>query len=365
MWWANMTKTYFSPKCRYEIHGNRIVTDRTVMHKISGTSMAGILGLSPWSSPFQVACNLLGLAREDISEKPSVKVGNKLEPLIISYADQVYGPRYGTFLSAESVYEKRTGDHDSWVSDFDSDVFAGHVDGIVFSEDGNDYVLEIKTSSNLDSWRDGVPEYYYWQIALYNHFLCKREKAYVVLGMVNENTYRDHTSWVPNENTVAMFEMPINQMDVDEKIETVRKWYYEFVEKGITPEYDPSIPGDVEMYEHLVNLAQDVEEISKLVESYAEVDTAIAVEEAKSLSLYVQRDDLKARIKDYLTAHGLSTLDSTSGNYVGKVTNQTRVKFDEDLMIEDGIDVNKYKVKTVTKSFTVKKNTKKETAKRE
>lgn len=354
-----MTKTYFPPKCKYEIHGNRIITDRTVMNKISGTSMAGILGLSPWSSPFQVACNLLGLAREDISDKPSVKVGTKLEPLIISYADQVYGPQYGTFLRAEEVYEKREGDHDSWVSDFDSDVFAGHVDGIVFSEDGNDYILEIKTSSNLDSWKEGVPEYYYWQVALYNHFLCKREKAYVVLGMVNENTYRDHTSWVPNENTVAMFEMPIDQMDVDEKIEAVKKWYYDFVEKGMTPEYDPSNPGDVEMYEHLVNLAQDVEDISNLIEELGEIDNDIAIEESKNLGLYVQRDALRARIKDYLIAHKLSSLDSTSGGYTGKVINQPRTKFNEDLMNEDGIDVSKYKTKSITKSFTVKKNTKK------
>lgn len=353
-----MSKTYLPPKCKYKVEGNKIVSDGSVKHKVSGTSMAGILGVSPWSSPFQVACNLLGLAREDISDKPAVKVGTELEPLIIAYADQVYGPEYGAFLMAEEVYKKREGDHDSWVSDFESEVFAGHVDGIVFAEDGKDYILEIKTSSNLDSWKDGVPEYYFWQVALYNEFLCKKDKAYVVLGMVNENTYRDYTSWVPNVNTVAMFEMPIDQEDVREKMQIVEEWYNTYIVKGETPEYDPRNPGDVEMYNHLVNLAQDVDEVADLIEQYGNIDEQIAIEESKSLDLYAKRDELKARIKDYLTAHDLSSLDSTSKDFIGKVSTQNRTKLDEDKMREDGIDVDKYKVKTVVKTFSIKKNLK-------
>lgn len=353
-----MSKVYFPPKCAYEINGRGIVTDGSVKHKVSGTSMAGILGVSPWSSPFQVACNLLGLAKEDISDKPAVKVGNKLEPQIIAYADRTYGPEYGAFMMAEDVYEKREGDHDSWVSDFESDVFAGHVDGIVFAEDGNDYILEIKTSGNVDAWAEGVPQYYYWQVALYNHHICHKDKAYVVLGMVNENTYRDHTSWVPNENTVAMFEMPIDTKLVEEAISDVREWYETYIAKGITPEYDPNNPGDVEMYNHLVNLAQDVSEVSKLVELYGEIDERIAEEEAKSVELYAQRDELKARIKDYLVSHSLNSLNSTSGGFVGKVSSQTRTKLDEDRMRDDGIDVDEYRIKTTVKTFTIKKNLK-------
>ena len=353
-----MSKTYFPPKCKYEVSGNRIIADGTVKNKVSGTSMAGILGMSPWTTPFQVACNLLGLAREDISDKPAVKVGTKLEPLIIAYADKVYGPEYGAFMMAEEVYEKREGDHDSWESDFESDVFAGHVDGIVFSEDGSDYILEIKTSSNIDSWKDGVPEYYYWQVALYNHHLCKRDKAYVVLGMVNENTYKDYTSWVPNENTVAMFEMPIDQEEVEKNIALVREWYANHIEQGITPEYDPTNPGDVEMYNHLVNLAQDVDEVAKLVETYGEIDDQISLIELQNMELYTQRDELKARIKDYVVSHNLSALDSTSKVFVGKVSSQTRSKLDEDAMRDDGIDVDKYKVKTTVKTFSIKKNLK-------
>lgn len=350
-------RIYFPPKCKYKIVGNTIVADGSVRQKISGTSMAGILGCSPWSTPFQVACNLLGLAKEDISDKPAVVVGTKLEAPIIRYAGETYSD-HGQFFLAEEVYEKRIGDHDSWVSDFESDYFAGHVDGIVFSDDGDDYILEIKTSSNLDSWEVGVPEYYYWQVALYNHHICRKDKAYVVLGMVNEATYKDYTSWVPNVNTVAMFEMPIDTEDVADKLKIVADWYDTYIANGVTPEYDPNNPGDVEMYNHLVNLSQDVDEVSELIELYGQIDERIAEEEAKSVELYVQRDELKARIKDYLTSHNLGSLGSTSKDFIGKVSTQVRTSFDESLMREDGLDVDKYKVQKAVKSFSIKKNLK-------
>lgn len=350
-------RVYLPPKCKYVIDGNRIVTDGSVANRVTGTSMAGIMGISPWSTPFQVACNLLGLAREDISDKPAVKVGSRLEASIVRYAGETY-PEYGSFLLAEEVFEKRAGDHDSWTSDFESQTFAGHVDGIVFAEDGNDYILEIKTSGNLDSWKNGVPEYYYWQVALYNHFICQKDKAYVVLGMVNEATYKDYTSWVPNQNTVAMFEMPIDREEVAIRLEEVERWYEEFVLEGVTPEYDPTNPGDVEMYEHLCNLAQDVDEVADLIERYGVVDEQIALAESQNVDLYTERDVLKGKIKDYLTTHGLASLDSTSRDFIGKVGSQTRSKLDEDAMRDDGIDVEKYRIKTVTKTFSIKKNLK-------
>jgi hypothetical protein len=340
------------------VQGKSIVTDRSVMNKVSGTSMAGILGVSPWASPFQVACNLLGLASEDIGGKPSVRVGRILEAPIVRYADRAY-KEFGSFFLAEEVFQKREGDHDSWVSDFESDTFAGHVDGIVFNEAGEDYILEIKTSSNLDAWMEGVPKYYYWQIALYNHFICKKDHAYVVLGMVNENTYRDPMSWLPHEGTVGMYKVDFDHEEIEQGLAAVQEWYDKYIRQGITPEYDPSNPGDVAMYEHLVNLTQDVEEVSQLIEKYGEIDEEIAIAEAKNVDLYAIRDELKARIKDYLTAHNLNSLSSTSEGFVGKVGTQTRSSFDEDQMMLDGIDVEKYKVKKTVKTFSIKKNLKK------
>ena len=136
-------RIYDAPKCEYTIEDGCIRTDGSIKGKVSGTMMAGILGCSPWSTPFQVACALLGVGVEDISGKPAVRTGQILESRIIDYVGKTY-PEYGLFMPADKIYEKREGDHASWVSDFDDDIFSGHVDGIVMREDGSNCILEIK-----------------------------------------------------------------------------------------------------------------------------------------------------------------------------------------------------------------------------
>ena len=346
-------KTYFPPECGYTVEGGHIVTDGTVKHKVSGTSMAGILGVSPFNTPFQMACALLGLAREDISGNPAVKVGIALEEPIIRYAEKVY-PQYGTFCTAEEVYEKRIGDHDSWVSDFEDEVFAGHVDGIVFKDDGSDYILEIKTSRNLESWKEGVPEYYRLQVSLYDHFITKKGKAYVVLGMVDENTYKDVNNWMPNSKTVAMFEMTVPE-DFEETLSKVRGWYDTYIAQGITPDYDPSNPGDVEMYNHLVSLTRDIDTVKKDVQRYGEVLAEIDAAENQFQNLYDERDYLKTTLKEYLECHSLSELNGSEDG--GKVVMgvQNRKEWDEEAMKRDGIDISKYKIAKQSKTFSYKK----------
>lgn len=115
--------SYNSPKCTFTVDGAHIVSDGSVRNKVTGTSMAGILGCSPFSSPFQIACALLGVCRENLDGKPAIETGKVLEPVIIDYLGRTY-PDKGFFLPAEDVYEKRAGDHDSWESDFKDDVLS-------------------------------------------------------------------------------------------------------------------------------------------------------------------------------------------------------------------------------------------------
>lgn len=348
-----MGRVYRPPTNRYVIEGDTIrVEAGSEVHKVSGTSMAGILGRSPWSSPFQVACNLLGLCSEDIGDKPAVKVGVALEGEIIDYADRTY-TSVGAFFPAEKIYEKRAGDHDAWVSDFEDDTFAGHVDGIVMAEDG-DYILEVKTSGNMDAWVDGVPEYYKLQVMLYNHFVTHQDKAYVILGKVNENTYADYHSWIPNERTVALFELPIDDGEFQNTLDSVKEWYKEYILKGVTPPYDPSNQGDVEIYNHLVGLAKDVEEVRTMVDAYRDLTWEIDALEAEHKDKYDARETLKTRIKEYMEAHELSSLDDTGSGTKAVLSEQVRKSLDERSMEKDGIDLEKYRIRKTIKIFKLK-----------
>lgn len=351
-------RIYKPPTCNYEVEGMHLKTDGTVIHRVSGTMMAGILGISPWSTPFQVACSLLGLAREDISNKPAVKAGIALESKVIKYAGERY-PEFGLFIPAEEIYEKREGDHDSWVSDFEDDIFAGHVDGIVMGDDGTDYILEVKTSSNMESWLNGVPEYYCWQVALYNEFITKRDKAYVLLGIVDKNTYSDPNSWIPNENTVGLFEINIDREQVLEKMAIITEWYNTYIVNGITPDYDPQNEGDVEMYEHLVGLTTDVDSMRSIIDELGKVNEELHDHEAQKKALYSTQTALKAKIKDYLTCHSVSSLDSSTGEFNAVLSESESSTIDPNLMLADGIDPKRYTVQTISKRFTVKKTKKK------
>ena len=349
-----MATQYTAPRNPYHVDGKKIVCDGDDINKVSGTAMAGILGCSPWSTPFTVSCNLLALAREDISNKDAVKVGIALEEKIIRYAGEKYADK-GLFMTAEEVFEKREGDHDAWVSDFEDAHFAGHIDGIVSSEDG-DYILEIKTSSNLDSWANGVPEYYFWQVALYNHFLTHKSKAYVVLGIVNEHTYRDPASWIPNENNVMMFELDLDVVMIAETIEKVREWYNENILKKTTTEADLDNPKDAEMYNHLVTIGSDIGEVQKLVSQLGEVSARIDTYDCKIQDLRAEEQTLKDKIKDYMVSNNLTQLQSVGNSYIAKVTSRTTQRIAEERLVADGIDPAKYKTTSTSKTFTIKKS---------
>lgn len=349
-------RKYFAPMCGYRIEGDRIVTDGSVRFKVSGTSMGGILNVSPWSTPFQEACKLLGLAQEDISDKPSVVTGRALEPRIFDYARDNYG-RYGTYLKPM----EHTGPHHTWATDFDDEVFSGRVDGLILGDDGV-HILEIKTSSHIDGWIDdegnpSVPEHYYWQVALYNNFVdgAQKDKAYVVLGLVDAATHANPNVWVPNSNTVMVREMKIDREQVAKTLDSVREWYAAYVAKGITPCYDPSVPGDVEMFEHLCTINSTVEEMGDMLGRYAAVDTRISDIERSNKDLYGERDRLKENIRSYMDIHNLSDLNA-SGTIPMKATmsESKRRSLDEDAMKADGIDVEKYRVEKIIKTLRTK-----------
>jgi hypothetical protein len=347
---------YKSPENPFHINGDGSITsDGDKVNKISGTAMAGILGCSPWSTPFTVACHLLALGREDISNKASVKRGQALEGKIIRYAGETY-PHIGQFQEAEAIFAKREGDHDAWESDFEDDVFAGHVDGIVTDADGNDYILEVKTSANLESWEDGVPEYYFWQVALYDYFITKKGKAYVLLGIANENTDRDPASWIPNEENTFLFTLDIDQEKVERTIAALRDWYATYILNHTTPIPDLDKTPDKMMLEHLTNISQSIGDVQTTLDEYFDLGLKIDQHNDAIAELLIRQQQLKDSIRDYMIHNNLSSLNSASGNVKGVITIRTNTKISEEKMVADGIDPIKYKTESISKAFTVKQN---------
>ncbi len=355
-----MARRYIAPSCGFSIEGNVIRTDGSVHNKVTGTGMAAVLGCSPWSSPFQLACSLLGLGREDVSGKPAVEAGKALEPVVIDYLGRTY-PEQGMFLPAEKVFEKRMGDHDSWESDFADDVFAGHVDGIVMrkGDDGEsvEHILEIKTSANVGAWGGqdygGVPEYYYWQVALYNEFLTQKDVAFVGLGIVDKFAYANPQSWIPSTQTVALYEMPIDREQVRETMARIVEWYGEYILNDVTPPYNPDIPGDVELFEHLKGLTASVDNARENLNRLAEVKKKIQAKELEYTDLKAMEEDLQSQLKDYMDFHGLSELDGDG--CAASLSISERRTVDKAMLVQDGIDPEKYMKVSTVNTFRLKR----------
>ena len=348
-------KKYKEPKCSFSLADCCVKTDGKIHNKVTGTAMAGILGLSPFNTPFQQACALLGVCREDLDGTPAIEIGKALEEKIIEYIGERY-PEYGMFVPCKDLpdIEKRKGDHETWGSDFDDLIFGGHIDGMVYDQDLNDYILEIKTTSNYKSWSDGVPEYYKLQVMLYNHFMTKRDKAYVAVALVNGVTKATVSEWTPTDDNVFLFQLPINDEEFEKTLTEVKHWYEDYILQGVTPPYDPQNKGDVEMWQHLATIVAPADDIQDAVDRLEEVNELICASEEKMKPLTAERDELRKKIKDYMVNNKKDNIATTSGKFAAVISESCKRSIDPDLLEDDGIDPEKYTVMKVTKTLSFK-----------
>lgn len=351
-------RKYKDPVCAFSLVGTHVETQNSrYAKKMSGSTLAGIFNISPFNTPFQQACNLMGICREDLDGKTSIEVGKALEEPIIDYLGERY-PEYGLFVPAKTIFGKKEGEHDTWKSDFDDTWFSGNMDGMVFDgdmdlENPDGYILEIKTTSNYESWANGVPEYYKVQVALYNHFLPHpKDKAFVAVCLVDDATRRDTTSWVGNDNNVFLFEMPIDEEETKKMIDRAIAWYKEYVLKGITPEYDPSNKGDADMWAHLVAITSG--DIQSDIDRLEELEAELEEKEAALKDMQDEREMLRNKIKDYMVTNKRTAINTSSGRFVATVSESQRTSIDKKRMVEDGLDIKRYTVTKVVQTFSLK-----------
>lgn len=353
-----MTAEYIMPRVDFTIHeDDRFVESHGEARKITGTSIGALLGQNPYMTPFVASAKLLGLGDEaGIGDKPAVKTGIALESRIIDYMRTRHARNgesgiFDTILSAEEVYAPREGDHESWKTDWDDPVFGGHVDCICYV-DGRPYIGEVKTAKNLIAWADGVPSHYLWQVYLYNHFITHQSKAYVMLGVVTDETYADPNTWVPSDENCMLYEVDIPE-NIGNVIEAVRDWYGKTVAKGFTALWTDN-PRDRELLDWLRALSAKEENIRAILEEYTGLvkeieDYDIQIEDKRK-----HADRLKEMLKAWMDTHSVSELATSDGGFTARISYSQSKKWDETAMRADGIDVDKYLTVNTVKRFTTK-----------
>lgn len=140
--------------------------------RIGGSTIAAILGLSPWESPFSVWCQMAGLADPPPQTKAQER-GHYLEPAVAAwFADQHPDWKIveaGTYVHAERDWQLANPDR--------LIIYPGD-DGCASA------VLEIKTAADDAGWgrpgTDEIPVYYRTQVQWYLDTLGL-QRAYVAV----------------------------------------------------------------------------------------------------------------------------------------------------------------------------------------
>ena len=207
--------------------------------KITATRFATILGLNPWSTPFEMWCEITKTYQKPFEDTIYTIAGKVIEPKQIDYMRKAYFMT--NIVTPTDVYGadyfKRT------YGDFfkDEPVFGGMWDSLLYDSGGKpSTVLEFKTTKRAEDWGDDIPEYYALQAALYAHLLGVDSVIMIASFLDEEKDYKDPSKFVPKaSNTITVpFKMSERYPDFKKLIKKAEKWWKDHVESGISPVFE-------------------------------------------------------------------------------------------------------------------------------
>lgn len=146
---------------------------------VGGSDVAAIMGLSPWSSPYQVWADKVAGVSEDISGKPAVMWGNILEPVVGEHYRELHPDRIVRRVNGVARSIKRP-----WAQ--------ASLDYEVKDPELGWGVLEIKTAGQRseDKWEEGVPLFYMTQVT---HYLSVTGRPFAdVAVLIGGQDYREY-----------------------------------------------------------------------------------------------------------------------------------------------------------------------------
>ena len=190
---------------------------------IGGSDAACILGMNPWKDNVTLFEEKRGMFKpKDISSYPAVQYGIQAEPMMrelfrLDYPEYTIG------------YEE----HNLWWND-DFPFAHASLDGWITDEEGRQGILEIKTTTIMNSlqrnhWNGRIPQNYYVQVI---HYLMVTGWDFAILSALIRYEMRD------SEPHSVIRRYRIERHEVLDDIETLKKAELDFAERlktGISP----------------------------------------------------------------------------------------------------------------------------------
>ena len=337
------------------LDGNRIqIAPPKKTKKITGTRFATILGLNPWSTPFEMWCAITKTYEKPFEDTIYTIAGKTIEPKQAQYMEQSYGMDIirPSDLWGEDYFRKTWGDFFH-----ENKHLGGMWDYLMKGEDGKvEAVLEMKTTKRAEDWQNDVPEYYALQAALYA-YLYGVDNVIMVASFLEDSDYKDPAAYKPSANNTITVEFKVSERysDFGEKVAAVEQWWLDYIDTGISPAYDEK---------------KDAEILTALRTNTLSPETDINALVAEAEKLKKELDDVAASvadkekrlktINDIIKEHALASfrdgdkkVEVKGATYTWTIAKSATTTIDKDALKADGL-LEKYSKKSETYRMTVK-----------
>jgi len=325
--------------------------------KLTGTRFASIMGLNPWSTPFEIWCAVTRTYEEPFEDTKYTLAGKAIEPKQAEYMKQAY------FMSnlvtptdafGENYFKKTYGD---FFHEYET--FGGMWDYLLCGKDGKPTtVLEMKTTKRVEDWADDIPEYYALQAALYAYLLGV-DDVIMVASFLEDDDY-DHPDMFQcsSDNTIIRpFKLSERYPNFEQYIQVAQEWWDRHVRTGISPDFDERKDADILKVLRTNTLSPEtdvmalVKEAEDLKAKIDRVKASISEDENRYKSLV----DMIKKSAMQQFRDGDKKVSITGGTYTWEVSRSTISKIDKKAMEADGV-LEKYTTSEESYRITMKEN---------
>lgn len=308
--------------------------------KLTGTRFATILGLNPWSTPFEIWCEVTRTYQKPFEDTIYTIAGKTIEPKQAEYMKQTYFMSNlvtPTDIWGKDYFRQTYGDFFR-----ESPVLGGMWDYLLYGKDGKPTtVLEMKTSKRVEDWKDDIPEYYALQAALYAYLLGVDE-VIMVASFLEPKDYDNPEKFVCScENTITRpFKVSERYPDFEKKyVKPALKWWKDYVESGISPAFDERKDAEILKALHTNNLSPETD-MAALVKEAEDLKVKLdahAAEVSEDEKRYKVLTDMikKAAIAQFRDGDKKVSIAGSAYNW--EVSRTSTSKIDKDAMKADGI----------------------------
>lgn len=212
---------------------------------LTGTRLAGILGLNPYTTPFQIWCECTRLVTPPYEETIYTKAGRIIEPIQREYVSK----KFPNIVSPEEYFGEIF-EQVRWNFFRDEDKpFAGCWDAVGTKDNGKDIamVVEFKTASDATKWSNNqIPVYYELQGALYAKLLGL-DRVLFVASFLDKIDYAHPEQFVPSEENTIMvvkklkdivIELDGALLSIDDVLEKAKELWNTYIKTGISLPFD-------------------------------------------------------------------------------------------------------------------------------